>query len=74
MSVCDMITGEEGTVERVELDNEVRERLRYLGVHAGARILLLKVSFFKHTYLIQARSAKMVIGREVAEGIQICGT
>ena len=72
MSVCDMKTGERAKVLSVEFDEEVRERLRYLGVSAGAEIVLLKVSFFKKTYLVQARSAKIAIGREVAEGIRIC--
>ena len=72
MSVCDMKTGQSAQVLKVELDAEVCERLRYLGVTAGAKIVLLKVSFFKRTYLIQAQSAKIAIGREVAEGISVC--
>ncbi len=64
MNVCDM--------KAVVLSDGVRERLRYLNVTAGAPLVLLKVSFFKKTYLIQARSAKLAIGREVAEGIKIC--
>ena len=72
MNVCDMKAGEEAVVEKVELTEGVRERLRYLNVTAGAPLVLLKVSFFKKTYLIQARSAKIAIGREVAEGIRVC--
>lgn len=72
MTVCDMKAGEEAEVLKVELAEEVCERLRYLGVSAGSPITLLKVSAFKKTYLIQARSAKLAIGREVAEGIGIC--
>ena len=71
MTVCDMKTGEEGIIERVELSREVCERLRYLGASAGGRLTLLK-RIFKKTYLIHARSAKIAIGREVAEGIIIC--
>ncbi len=67
-----MKTGEEAVVESVELEDAVCERLRYLNVTAGAPLVLLKVSFFKKTYLIQARSAKIAIGREVAEGIKVC--
>ena len=69
-----MKTGERKQVLKVELDAEVCERLRYLGVTAGAEITLLKVSFLKRTYLVQARSAKIAIGREVAEGILICNS
>ncbi len=72
MNVCDMKTGEEALIEKVELAEGVKERLKYLNVTAGAPLVLLKVSFFKKTYLIQARSAKMAIGKEVAEGIIIC--
>ncbi len=72
MNVCDMKAGEEAVIEVVELADEVKERLRYLNVAAGAPLVLLKVSFFKKTYLIQARSAKIAIGREVAEGIKVC--
>lgn len=72
MTVCDMKAGEEAEVLKVELTDEVRERLRYLGVSAGAPITLLKVSLFKKTYLVQAQSARLAVGREVAEGIKIC--
>ena len=72
MTVCDLKAGESAEVVKVELGGEVCERLRYLNVSAGASIVLLKVSFFKKTYLLQARSAKLAVGREVAEGIKIC--
>ncbi|MBD5636575.1 MAG: ferrous iron transport protein A [Clostridia bacterium] len=72
MNVCDMKAGEEALVEEIALSDEVKERFRYLNVTAGAPLTLLKVSFFKKTYLIQARSAKIAIGREVAEGIKVC--
>ena len=67
-----MKTGERAKVLAVTLDGQVRQRLYYLGVAAEAEITLLKVSLFKNTYLVQARSAKIAIGREVAEGITIC--
>ena len=67
-----MKAGEAGTIEKVELSKEVCQRLRYLGVAAGESITLLKVSFFKKTFFVQARSARIAIGREVAEGIKIC--
>lgn len=72
MTVCDMKTGEEAEIVKVELPSEVQERLRYLNVSAGAHIALLKTSPFRRTYIVQARSAKLAIGREVAEGIKIC--
>lgn len=72
MNVCDMKVGETALVKKVGLPDRVRERLKYLNVAEGASLVLLKASFFKKTYLIQARSAKIAIGREVAEGIEVC--
>ena len=72
MSVCDMKTGERVRVVKVALDEAVRTRLYYLGVAVGAELVLLKVSLLRNTYLVQARSTKLAIGREVAEGIKVC--
>ena len=72
MNVCDMKAGERAQILQVELDEPVRQRLRYLGVAAGNELVLLKLSLFKKTYFVQAPSAKIAIGREVAEGISVC--
>ena len=72
MNICDMKMGERGQVLSVELEEEVVQRLRYLGVAPNAEILILKVSLFKKTYLVQAGSAKIAIGREVAQKIIVC--
>lgn len=72
MNVCDMKAGEEAVIEKISLAENIRERLKYQGVTAGAPLALLKVSFFKNTYLIQVRSAKLAVGKEIAEGIGIC--
>ena len=69
-----MKAGERAKVIKVTLDEAVRTRLYYLGVAAGVELILLKVSFLHNTYLLQARSTKIAIGREVAEGIQVCRT
>lgn len=74
MNVCNMKRGERAVVLKVELDPPERERLRALNVHAGAPIQLLKVSLLKKTYLLQAKSAKIALGREVAAGIRIWKT
>ena len=74
MSICDMKTGERAKVVKVTLDEAVRTRLYYLGVAVGVELILLKVSLLHNTYLVQARSTKIAIGREVAEGIQVCRT
>lgn len=72
MNVCDMKAGERAQVLQVKLEEPVRQRLRYLGIAAGAELALLKISLFKKTYFVQAQSAKLAIGREVAEGISVC--
>lgn len=72
MNICDMAAGEEASVKEVGLSGGVRERLRYMGVTKGAPLVLLKVSRFKKTYLIQVRSAKIAVAREIAEGIAVC--
>ncbi len=73
MNVCDLKLNERAVVEKVEAPDALKERLRYLDVYAGADILLLKISFRKKTYLLQAGSCKLAVSREVAEGI-ICRT
>ena len=72
MNLCGMKAGESAEVLRVDFPNEIKQRLRYLGVTEGVTITLLKVSPCKSTYLVQAPSAKIAIGREVAEGVSVC--
>ncbi len=72
MTVCDMKVGDEAEVVKIELPDDVKERLKYLNVRIGATLFLLKVSLFRRTFLIQARSAKVAVGREVAMGIAVC--
>ncbi len=72
MTVCDMKAGDEAEVVKIELPDDVKERLKYLNVRVGATLFLLKVSLFRRTFLIQARSAKVAVGREVAMGIAVC--
>ena len=71
MNVCNMKAGERASVYKVSLDEKTRERLRYLNVSEGALIYLLKVSFFRKTYFLQARSAKIAVSREIAEKILV---
>ena len=71
MNICELKKGERAVVLKVEHPDPVRERLRYLGIYTGAKIVLLKASFFKKTYLVQAGGAKVALGREVALGIRV---
>ncbi len=74
MTVCDLKKGERAVVLKVELNEEMSGRLRYLNVYKGAKVTLLKVSLFKKTWLLQAKSAKIALRREVAQGIRVWRT
>lgn len=74
MTVCDMKKGTRALVLKVEQPDAVRERLRFLGIYKGAKIVLLKVSLFKSTYLVQAGSARAALGKDVASGIFVWRT
>ena len=69
MTVCDMKKGMRAVVLKVESAETVRERLRFLGIYKGAKIALLKVSFTRSTYLVQAGSSRAALGKDVAAGV-----
>ena len=71
MNLCDLKRGKSAVVLKVTHDEAVRERLRALGVYTGAKVRLLKVSLFKRTFLLQAGSSKVALGRDVAAGVRI---
>ncbi len=74
MTVADLRRGERAVVIRVALDEELRARLAFLRVFAGAKISMLKVSLFKKTFLIQAGTATIALERGAAEGILVWKT
>lgn len=53
----------------VTTDELTGERLRMLNVGVGAKIRLLKNSFFGRTYLIEADGVRLGLRRSVAEKI-----
>lgn len=71
MTVCDMRRGDRAVVLNVTQEESVKERLRALGVFSGANVRLVRVSLFKKTYLLQTSSAKVAMGRDVAEGVRV---
>lgn len=71
MDLCDLKRGERALVKKVELPDAVSSRLRAMGIFCGARVLLLKVSPLKRTYLVQANGGKAAIGREAARGVKV---
>ena len=74
MTICDMKKGMCAVVLKVELEPPARERLRALNIFTGAKISLLKTFAFKKTFLVEAKSAKVALGREIAEGIRVWRT
>lgn len=72
MNICDLKRGEAALVLSVEGDRPLRERLNVLGVYAGARIVLLKISLFGKTFLLSTASGKVALGRTVAVGVKVC--
>ena len=71
MTICDLQRGDRAVVLKVELESSVRERLRALDLYTGATLSVLKVSLFKKTYLVEAKSAKVALGREIASGVRV---
>ncbi len=74
MTVCDMKKGTRALVLKVEAAEAIRERLRFLGIYKGAKIVLLKISLLRSTYLVQAGSARAALGRDVAAGVYVWRT
>ena len=71
MNICDLKRGDKAIVLKVEHGGELKERLISQRVYAGAKISVLKVSLFKHIYLIQAGNGKVAMEREVASGVHV---
>lgn len=71
MDITDMKRGERALVSLVSCSPALKERLRTLNVRAGGVVRLLKVSFFKKTYLLSAGGTKLAVRREVAKCILI---
>lgn len=71
-TLCDLKRGETALVLSVAADTALRERLKVLGVYAGARVKLLKTSAFRRTFLLATDSGKAALGRSIAEEIKVC--
>ena len=71
MTVCDLKRGEAALVLSVGEEGALRERLRVLGIYAGARVELLRTSRRK-TFLLLTACGKAALGRSVAEGVRVC--
>lgn len=66
MNITDLKRGDRAIVSAVECSPRLKERLRTLNVRAGGVIRILKVSFFKKTFLLQAGGSRVALSREVA--------
>ncbi len=66
MNITDLNRGERAVVTSIDLSEPLRERLRTLDLRPGGVVRILKVSFFKKTYLLQAMGSRVALSREVA--------
>lgn len=66
MNITDLKRGDRGIVTAVEVAPRLKERLRTLNVRSGCVVRVLKVSFFKKTYLLQASGSRLAVSKEVA--------
>ena len=71
MNITDLHCGERGVVLEVSSPEPLQGRLRSLNIRSGSAIRLLKVSFFKKTFLIQAGGSKIALRKEVAACVSI---
>ena len=71
MNVTDLKRSERAIVTSVEVSPQLKERLRTLNVRPGGVIRILKVSFFKKTYLLQAGGSRVALSREVAHCVYV---
>ncbi len=72
MNITEMGPGDRGTVAEVNCPPELKERLFSLRVRPGEEICLLKISFFRKTFLISAAGSRIALGKEVAECVNVC--
>lgn len=71
MNITDLGLGERGIVLAVDCEQSVKERLRALNIRSGGVVRILKVSFFKKTYLLQAGVSRVALRREVAACVTV---
>lgn len=71
MDITDLKQDERGFVEEVACAAALERRLRSLHICKGEMVRLLKVSFFKKTYLVQAGGSRIALRREVAACVHI---
>ena len=71
MNITDLQIGERGEVLAVSCEEALKERLRSLNIHKEAVLRLVKISFFKKTYLMQAGGSLVALRREVAQCVEI---
>ncbi len=71
MTLCDLKRDGKAIVLKIDCPQDVRERLVSLGLYAGAKLTLLRVSPLRHTYLVQAGASRVAMRREVAQEVHV---
>ena len=69
MKLSGLKIGEMARVQAVETGEDMKRRLRALGVFTGAEVKVLQVGFFARTFLIEADGARLGMGKRLAEKI-----
>ena len=71
MNITDLQPNERGVVLAVSCEETLKERLRSLNIHKEVILRLMKISFFKKTYLVQADGSLIALRKEVAQCVEI---
>ena len=71
MDITLLKRGERGIVQSVSSAAPLKERLRSLNIRPGASVLLVKTSFFKKTFLVQAGGSLIALRKEVATCVSV---
>ena len=71
MNITQLSCGARATVLSVACSAALKERLRSLNIREGATITLVKISFFRKTYLVKTGGSSIAVRREVAECVSV---
>ena len=70
MKLSDLKINESGRITAVNCNGEQKERLYALGVYSGIKVKVLRFSCLKKSMLISANNVRVVLRRDIADGIE----
>ncbi len=71
MTICNLVRGDRALALSVPNDTALRQRLRALGIQAGARFTVLKVTAFRGVYLLRTECATVAVGARLAAAVEV---